>query len=64
MAPPEPAGFDPPDKLDALVGAVRRGAASSAVVGTFQAPVRNDSEDVLPGYSPSRVERISASIAG
>jgi hypothetical protein len=32
VALPEPAGFDPPDKLDAFLDAVRWGAASTADV--------------------------------
>jgi hypothetical protein len=38
VALPEPAGFDPPDKLDAFLDAVRLGAASTADVKNIQAP--------------------------
>src|SRR5436309_2182957 len=47
VALPEPAGFDPPDKLDAFLDAVRWGAASTADVKNIQAPFRSgiDIED-------------------
>lgn len=47
VALPEPTGFDPPDKLDAFLDAVRWGAASSADVKNIQAPFRSgiDIED-------------------
>src|SRR3954462_10156824 len=38
VALPEPAGFDPPDKLDAFLDAVRRGAASTADVKNIHMP--------------------------
>jgi hypothetical protein len=38
VALPEPTGFDPPDKLDALLDAVRWGAASTAAVRSIQLP--------------------------
>src|SRR5215510_2729698 len=38
VALPEPSGFDPPDKLDAFLDAVRWGAASTADVKNIQAP--------------------------
>ena len=41
---PEPTGFDPPDKLDAFLDAVRWGAASSADVKNIQAPFRSGIE--------------------
>src|SRR6266511_2565417 len=40
VALPEPTGFDPPDKLDAFLDAVRWGAASTADVKNIQAPFR------------------------
>ncbi|HJZ60183.1 MAG TPA: DISARM system SNF2-like helicase DrmD [Gemmataceae bacterium] len=47
VALPEPNGFDPPDKLDAFLDAVRWGAASTADVKNIQAPFRSgiDIED-------------------
>jgi hypothetical protein len=47
---PEPTGFDPPDKLDAFLDAVRWGAASTADVKNIQAPFRSgiDIEDCQP----------------
>src|SRR5438132_11332336 len=50
VALPEPTGFDPPDKLDAFLDAVRWGAASTADVKNIQAPFRSgiDIEDDSP----------------
>src|SRR5262245_18786529 len=47
VALPEPTGFDPPDRLDAFLDAVRWGAASTADVKNIQAPFRSgiDIED-------------------
>jgi hypothetical protein len=47
VALPEPTGFDPPDRLDAFLDAVRWGASSLADVRTIQAPFRSgiDIED-------------------
>jgi hypothetical protein len=47
VALPELTGFDPPDKLDAFLDAVRWGAAFTADVKIIQAPFRSgiDSED-------------------
>jgi SNF2 family DNA or RNA helicase len=44
---PEPNGFDPPDRLDAFLDAVRWGAASTADVRNIQSPFRSgiDIED-------------------
>jgi superfamily II DNA or RNA helicase len=44
---PEPTGFDPPDRLDAFLDAVRWGAASTADVRNIQSPFRSgiDIED-------------------
>src|SRR5438034_5069235 len=44
VALPEPTGFDPPDKLDAFLDAVRWGAASTADVKNIQAPFRSGIE--------------------
>ena len=43
----EPTGFDPPDRLDAFLDAVRWGAASTADVRSIQSPFRSgiDIED-------------------
>jgi hypothetical protein len=45
--PPEPTGFDPPDRLDAFLDAVRWGAASTADLKSIQSPFRSgiDIED-------------------
>ena len=53
MALPEPAGFDPPDKLDAFLDAVRWGAVSTADVKNIQAPFGSgiDIEDDSPRLS-------------
>ena len=40
VALPEPTGFDPPDRLDAFLDAVRWGAASTADVRNIQSPFR------------------------
>ena len=40
VALPDPTGFDPPDRLDAFLDAVRWGASSSADVRNIQAPFR------------------------
>ena len=47
VALPDPTGFDPPDRLDAFLDAVRWGASSSADVRTIQSPFRSgiDIED-------------------
>ena len=47
VALPEPTGFDPPDRLDAFLDAVRWGAASTADVRSIQSPFRSgiDIED-------------------
>src|SRR5438874_7996976 len=41
VALPDPTGFDPPDRLDAFLDAVRWGASSSADVRNIQAPFRS-----------------------
>ncbi len=40
VALPDPTGFDPPERLDAFLDAVRWGASSSADVRNIQAPFR------------------------
>ncbi|HQU42599.1 MAG TPA: hypothetical protein PK867_07290 [Pirellulales bacterium] len=47
VALPEPTGFDPPDRLDAFLDAVRWGAASTADRRSIQSPFRSgiDIED-------------------
>src|SRR3954454_13612607 len=47
VALPDPTGFDPPERLDAFLDAVRWGASSSADVRNIQAPFRSgiDIED-------------------
>ena len=47
VALPDPTGFDPPDRLDAFLDAVRWGASSSADVRNIQSPFRSgiDIED-------------------
>ncbi len=44
VALPEPTGFDPPDRLDAFLDAVRWGAASTADVKNIQSPFRSGIE--------------------
>ena len=52
VALPDPTGFDPPDRLDAFLDAVRWGASSSADVGTIQSPFRSGRPliQIAPGY--------------
>ena len=47
VALPEPTGFDPPERLDAFLDAVRWGAASTADLKNIQSPFRSgiDIED-------------------
>ncbi len=47
---PEPTGFDPPDRLDAFLDAVRWGAASTADLKHIQSPFRSgiEIEDSTP----------------
>lgn len=64
---PEPTGFDPPNKLDAFLDAVRWGAASSAELKNIQAPFRSD-DSGSPGrfdiqYSSLEAIPIPASLA-
>jgi superfamily II DNA or RNA helicase len=44
VALPEPTGFDPPERLDAFLDAVRWGAVASADVRALQAPFRSGVE--------------------
>src|SRR5437899_11319639 len=44
VALPDPTGFDPPDRLDAFLDAVRWGASSSADVRNIQAPFRSGTD--------------------
>jgi hypothetical protein len=44
VALPEPTGFDPPDRLDAFLDAVRWGAASTADLKNIQSPFRSGIE--------------------
>jgi hypothetical protein len=61
VALPEPTGFDPPDKLDAFLDAVRWGAASTADVKNIQAPSAAASTSrtisLTPWCGPSRCPR-------
>src|SRR3954468_7553180 len=67
VALPEPTGFDPPDKLDAFLDAVRWGAASTADVRNIQAPFRSgiDIEDYQldPVVRAIQMPRVSLLIA-
>jgi hypothetical protein len=51
----EPAGFDPPDKLDAFLDAVRWGAASTAGVKNIQPRFRSGID--IEGYQLDPVVR-------
>src|SRR5919202_1691741 len=71
VALPEPTGFDPPDKLDAFLDAVRWGAASTADVKSIQSPFRSgiDIEDyqldpVVRAIQMPRVNLLSADDVG
>src|SRR6476661_394087 len=67
VALPEPTGFDPPDKLDAFLDAVRWGAASTADVKNIQAPFRSgiDIEDYQldPAVRAIQMPRVNLLIA-
>jgi hypothetical protein len=67
VALPEPTDFDPPDKLDAFLDAVRWGAASTADVKKIQAPCRSgiDTEDhqLDPVVSAIRMPRVNLLVA-
>src|SRR5437763_4041158 len=71
VALPEPTGFDPPDRLDAFLDAVRWGAASTADVRNIQSPFRSgiDIEDyqldpVVRAIQMPRVSLLVADDAG
>ena len=55
VALPEPTGFDPPDKLDAFLDAVRWGAASTAGVKNIQPRFRSGID--IEGYQLDPVVR-------
>jgi SNF2 family DNA or RNA helicase len=64
---PEPTGFDPPDRLDAFLDAVRWGAASTADIRSIQSPFRSgiDIEDYQldPVVRAVQMPRVSLLIA-
>src|SRR5437660_4457040 len=64
---PEPTGFDPPDRLDAFLDAVRWGAASTADLKNIQSPFRSgiDIEDYQldPVVREIQMPRVSLLIA-
>ena len=67
VALPDPTGFDPPDRLDAFLDAVRWGASSSADMRTIQAPFRSgiDIEDYQldPVVRAIQMPRVSLLVA-
>ena len=67
VALPEPTGFDPPDRLDAFLDAVRWGAASTADVRNIQSPFRSgiDIEDYQldPVVRAIQMPRVSLLVA-
>ena len=67
VALPDPTGFDPPDRLDAFLDAVRWGASSSADLRNIQAPFRSgiDIEDYQldPVVRAIQMPRVSLLIA-
>src|SRR5262245_58599310 len=67
VALPEPTGFDPPDRLDAFLDAVRWGAASTADLRNIQAPFRSgiDIEDYQldPVVRAIQMPRVSLLVA-
>ncbi len=64
---PRPTGFDPPDRLDAFLDAVRWGAASTADVRNIQSPFRSgiDIEDYQldPVFRAIQMPRVNLLIA-
>src|SRR2546423_12583558 len=71
VALPEPTGFDPPDRLDAFLDAVRWGAASTADIRSIQAPFRSGIEvqdyqldPVVPAIQMPRVSLLIADDVG
>jgi ERCC4-related helicase len=67
LALPEPTGFDPPDRLDAFLDAVRWGAASTADIHSIQAPFRSGIEvqdyQLDPVVRAIKMPRVSLLIA-
>jgi hypothetical protein len=67
VALPDPTGFDPPDRLDAFLDAVRWGASSSADLRNIQAPFRSgiDIEDYQldPVVRAIQMPRVSLLVA-
>jgi ERCC4-related helicase len=67
VALPDPTGFDPPDRLDAFLDAVRWGASSSADLRNIQAPFRSgiDIEDYQldPVVRAVQMPRVSLLVA-
>ena len=67
VALPEPTGFDPPERLDAFLDAVRWGAASTADVRNIQSPFRSgiDIEDYQldPVVRAIQMPRVSLLVA-
>lgn len=64
---PEPTGFDPPDRLDAFLRAVRWGAVSSADERTLQSPFRSgiqiEDYQLDPVARALRMPRVSLLVA-
>jgi SNF2 family DNA or RNA helicase len=67
VALPEPTGFDPPDRLDAFLDAVRWGAASTADIRSIQAPFRAgitiEDYQLDPVFRAIQMPRVSLLIA-
>ncbi|MGH9753930.1 MAG: DISARM system SNF2-like helicase DrmD [Blastocatellia bacterium] len=67
VALPEPGGFDPPDRLDAFLDAVRWGAASTADIRSIQSPFRSgisiEDYQLDPVFRAVQMPRVSLLIA-
>lgn len=67
VALPEPTGFDPPDRLDAFLDAVRWGAASTADIRSIQSPFRSgisiEDYQLDPVFRAVQMPRVSLLIA-
>lgn len=67
VALPEPTGFDPPDRLDAFLDAVRWGAASTADISSVQSPFRSgisiEDYQLDPVFRAVQMPRVSLLIA-
>ncbi len=67
VALPEPGGFDPPDRLDAFLDAVRWGAASTADIKSIQSPFRSgisiEDYQLDPVFRAIQMPRVSLLIA-